>query len=55
MKVIFVKDVPGSGNAGEVKEVKNGYARNYLLPQNFALLASHDNLQRLSAIKKSWR
>tara|TARA_B100000676_G_scaffold46312_1_gene44925 strand:- start:346 stop:1026 length:681 start_codon:yes stop_codon:yes gene_type:complete len=53
MKVIFVKDVPGSGNAGEVKEVKNGYARNYLLPQNFALLASHDNLQRLSAIKKA--
>tara|TARA_Y100000994_G_C15578269_1_gene395426 strand:- start:126 stop:803 length:678 start_codon:yes stop_codon:yes gene_type:complete len=53
MKVIFVKDVPGSGNAGEVKEVKNGYARNYLLPQNFALLASHDNLQRLSSIKKA--
>ena len=53
MKVIFVKDVPGSGNAGEVKEVKNGYARNYLLPQSFALLASHDNLQRLSSIKKA--
>ena len=53
MKVIFVKDVPGSGNAGDVKEVKNGYGRNYLLPQNFALLASHDNLQRLSSIKKA--
>ena len=53
MKVIFVKDVPGSGNAGDVKEVKNGYARNYLLPQNFALLASHDNLQRLTSIKKA--
>ncbi len=53
MKVIFVKDVPGSGNAGDVKEVKNGYARNYLLPQNYALLASHDNLQRLSSIKKA--
>ena len=53
MKVIFVNDVPGSGNAGDVKEVKNGYARNYLLPQNYALLASHDNLQRLSSIKKA--
>ena len=53
MKVIFVKDVPGSGNAGDVKEVKNGYARNYLLPQSFALLASHDNLQRLTSIKKA--
>lgn len=53
MKVIFVKDVPGNGNAGDVKEVKNGYARNYLLPQSFALLASHDNLQRLTSIKKA--
>jgi|TARA_B110001454_G_scaffold217583_1_gene243274 large subunit ribosomal protein L9 len=53
MKVIFVKDVPGSGNAGDVKEVKNGYGRNYLLPKSFALLASHDNLQRLNSIKKA--
>ncbi|MDY7019385.1 MAG: 50S ribosomal protein L9 [Chloroflexota bacterium] len=40
MKIIFIKDVPGKGKAGELKEVKQGYARNYLLPQGLALLAT---------------
>ena len=40
MKVIFVKDVPGKGKAGEIKEVRQGYGRNYLLPQGLALLAT---------------
>ena len=40
MKIIFIKDVPGKGKAGEVKEVRQGYARNYLLPQGLALLAT---------------
>ncbi|MBI4312350.1 MAG: 50S ribosomal protein L9 [Chloroflexi bacterium] len=53
MRIIFLSDVPGSGVAGEVKEVKNGYARNYLLPKKLATLANHDQLQRLAAIKKT--
>jgi len=40
MKVIFIKDIPGKGKAGEIKEVSKGYARNYLLPQGLALLAT---------------
>ena len=40
MKVIFIKDVPGKGNTGEIKEVSRGYARNYLLPQGLALPAT---------------
>ena len=40
MKVMFLKDVPGTGNAGEIKEVSQGYARNYLLPKGLALLAT---------------
>ena len=40
MKVIFIKDVLGKGNAGEIKEVSRGYARNYLLPQGLALVAT---------------
>ena len=53
MKVIFLSDVPGSGQAGDVKEVKNGYARNFLLPRQLAVPASHDHMQRLEAIRKA--
>ncbi len=51
MRIIFLADVPGSGMAGEVKEVKNGYARNYLIPQDLAVVANHDQLQRIEAIR----
>lgn len=40
MKVIFVKDVPGSGDVGEVKEVARGYGRNYLLANGLAVEAN---------------
>jgi large subunit ribosomal protein L9 len=40
MKVILNKDVPGTGKAGEVKDVADGYARNYLLPRKLAVPAS---------------
>mgnify|MGYP001612322973 CR=1 FL=1 len=53
MRIIFLADVPGSGLAGEVKQVKNGYARNFLLPKKLATLATHDQLQRLEAIRKA--
>ena len=40
MKVVLLEDLPGRGKAGEIKEVSNGYARNYLLPRGLALLAT---------------
>jgi len=40
MKVIFLQDVPNVAEAGEIKEVANGYGRNFLLPQKLALLAT---------------
>ena len=52
MRIIFLADVPGSGLAGEVKEVKNGYARNYLIPKNLAVVANHDQLQRIESIRE---
>ena len=40
MKVVFLKDVPRVAKAGEIKEVANGYGRNFLIPQELAMLAS---------------
>ncbi len=40
MKVIFIKDVKGQGKKGELKEVSDGYARNFLLPRKLAFEAT---------------
>lgn len=47
MKLILLKDVHGVGRTGEVHEVKDGYARNYLLPRGLAAPATGANLQNL--------
>ena len=39
MKVVFLQDVPRVARAGEIKEVADGYGRNFLIPQKLALLA----------------
>ena len=40
MKVVFLEDVPKVAQAGEIKEVADGYGRNFLIPQKLAVLAS---------------
>ena len=47
MKVIFNADVRGQGKKGEMKEVSDGYARNYLLPKGLAVAATQDNLNAM--------
>lgn len=52
MKVVFLEDVPGVAQGGEVKNVKIGFARNYLLPKNLATPATSESLQRINSLKK---
>jgi len=47
MKVILKKDFENLGKAGDVVQVKNGYARNYLVPRGIALTASERNMRIL--------
>ena len=52
MRVVFLEDVPGVAQGGDVKEVKNGFARNYLIPRNLAAPATHNVLQRVEGLRK---
>ena len=52
MKVLFLEDVPGVAQGGDIKNVKNGFARNYLIPKNLATPATRDSLQRIDRLKK---
>ncbi len=51
MKVILLDDVTTLGRRGEVREVSDGYARNFLIPQKLALTATAGNLKNLAQIK----
>ena len=53
MKVIFNEDVRGQGKKGEMKEVSDGYARNYLLPRKLATEATADNINALKLKEKA--
>jgi large subunit ribosomal protein L9 len=53
MKVIFLKDVKGQGKKGEVKEVAEGYARNFLIPRGLVTPASDSNLKQLAQQNKA--
>ena len=52
MKVIFLEDVINVADAGEIKEVANGYARNYLFPKKFAVAATQAELKNLESRRK---
>ena len=52
MKVILLDDIPKLGRRGEVRDVAEGYARNYLLPHKLVLPASSSNLKQLEQIKQ---
>jgi large subunit ribosomal protein L9 len=49
MKVVFLETAPGGVHTGDIKDVKNGYARNYLLPRGIALPATKEAIEKAQA------
>ncbi|HLC40175.1 MAG TPA: 50S ribosomal protein L9 [Methylomirabilota bacterium] len=52
MKIVLLDDLPTLGRRGDVREVADGYARNYLLPRKLAVVATDPNLKNLTQIRK---
>lgn len=52
MKVVFIEEVPGTAVPGEVKDVRDGFARNYLLPRKLAVPANKATMQRAESLSK---
>ena len=53
MKVLFNEDVKGKGKKGELKDVADGYARNFLIPKGLASVATADNINSAKLQKKA--
>ena len=53
MKIILVEDIKKLGKKGDVLDVKDGQARNYLIPNNLAIEANKKNLNALNSKKES--
>lgn len=53
MEVILIKDVENLGQSGQVVKVKDGYARNMLLPRNLAYIATPGNLKKIKKLEEN--
>lgn len=54
MKVLLRRNVPKLGKIGDIVETKNGYARNYLLPQRLAVVPTEANIKAIEADKRAY-
>ena len=52
MQVLLKKDVPHLGQSGDIKNVKNGYARNYLIPRNLVIAADPKTKKEQAFLKQ---
>ena len=55
MRVVLIRDVEGKGFLGDVVDVKDGYARNYLIPRGMALPATEGNIKHVQEILRQRR
>ncbi len=53
MKVILKEDIKGLGKEGDIANVSDGYARNYLIPKGLVVVASSGNIRSLKQLKKT--
>ena len=53
MKVIFLKDLKGQGKKGEIKQVKDGYAENFLIKKGYAIKSTKSSLEKLEDENKA--
>ena len=53
MKVVLTRDYEKLGSAGDVINVKDGFAKNFLIPNNIALIATQGNINQMEIVKKS--
>ncbi|MEI7999493.1 MAG: 50S ribosomal protein L9 [Candidatus Omnitrophota bacterium] len=51
MDIILNENIEKLGKVGEIKKVKNGYARNYLIPRSMAVIATDNNIRRMEKEK----
>ena len=52
MEVIFIKDLKGQGKKGEIKQVKDGYAENFLIKKGYAIISTKSSLAKLKEEEK---
>ena len=52
MRVIFIKDLKNQGKKGEIKEVKDGYAKNFLIKNGYAIKKTKESLKKLERDKQ---
>jgi len=53
MKIILLKEVDRLGEKYDVVEVKNGFGRNFLIPQKLAVIANRPNMNKLRSLKEA--
>jgi large subunit ribosomal protein L9 len=53
LKVILTRDHEKLGNTGDILSVKDGFAKNFLIPNNIAILATEGNIKQMELVKKS--
>lgn len=53
MEVIFIKDLKNQGKKGQIKNVKDGYAENFLIKQGYAVMKTKENLSKLQCEQRN--